>query len=213
MGFRDCARGTGHDAAAAASAARRLREVGRQFERRQDLRQEKPGAEFGIDQHRAFAVPAYTGCRGVVPFEDRARVDVIFLDTAASDEKAVQLLQFPEHQVVVIVSPGIASDPSSRGASQPRLFPLPVIERHDNYRANAREDLFRIASFLLTPAHPCHLARRSFAQPGAKLFSIPGRRSRCNFARIKPKGRGPVDDFLLQVQRGRLVGLIQRRKT
>jgi hypothetical protein len=113
MWFGDGARGTGDDTALASPATRLLGPVGWQLERGQNFSEEEPGPEFWIDQHCALAVPAHARFRGVIALEDWTRVDVTFLGAATLGEKHAEFLEFPQHQVVIIVAPRVTRDSAS----------------------------------------------------------------------------------------------------
>ena len=57
---------TSFDASLARPAAISRRFVRRQFERSQNLRQEKPRSQFLVDQHCALAMPADAGLSRVI---------------------------------------------------------------------------------------------------------------------------------------------------
>ena len=111
----DCPRRTGFDATLACSTAIWGWLIRRQFESRQDLCEEKPGSEPFIDQHRAFAVPADSGLRGMITLQNWTRIDITFLLPAKVAKKSVDLVQFRRDYIMIIVPPCIACDTSMRG--------------------------------------------------------------------------------------------------
>src|SRR5712691_1765507 len=102
----------GVDAAGAGSAAGDLWRIGRELERRKNFREEKPGAQLAVEQHRALAVPADPGFGGKVALEHRPGIDVAFLLAAERGEKRVQLAQLLFHHLMVIIAPGITGNPT-----------------------------------------------------------------------------------------------------
>src|SRR5262245_62756364 len=107
-------RRTGINAAGARAAASDLRGIGWQRNRSKDFPDEKPSPELSIKQHCALTVPTNSRFGGKVPFEHRPRVDVDFLAATGGGEQSVQFLQPPLHDIVIIVPPSVARDPSSR---------------------------------------------------------------------------------------------------
>src|SRR4029453_3294751 len=119
---------TGCDATVARSAAIWDWLIRRQFKRRQNFREKKPGSELLIDKHGAFAVPANASLRGMIPFQYRPGVDITFLLSAKTAKKLVDPVQFCPDYIMIIVSPGVARDPACNSGLRPpvRLFFLKI---------------------------------------------------------------------------------------
>jgi hypothetical protein len=114
MGSGNGAGWTRCDATVAGSATIRDWVVPRQFKRRQDFREKKPGPKPLIDKHGAFAVPANASPRGMIPFQYRPGIDITFLFTAKLPQKIGDPGKFGLNDIVIIISPRISRDPSRR---------------------------------------------------------------------------------------------------
>src|SRR6476659_9006046 len=108
----------GCDATAACSTTIRDCFIRRQFERRQNFREKKPGPEPLIDKHGALAVPANASQRRMIPFQHRPGVDITFLLSAKTAKKLVKPVQLCPDYMMIIVSPGVARDPSCSSCSR-----------------------------------------------------------------------------------------------
>src|SRR5438552_11157094 len=93
------------DATLARSTMIRDRLVCRQFQRRQDFCEEKPCSETLIDEHGAFAVPTDAGLCGIIPFQNRPRINVTFLFTSELAKEIIDLVEFLSNHLVVIIAP------------------------------------------------------------------------------------------------------------
>src|SRR5947208_16535468 len=101
MRYGDRAGRAGIDAASATSAVIFLRGVRRKLQRGQNLREKEPRPEFAVQQHRAFAMPADAGTRGVIALQHWPGVHITFLSTAAFAQKLSYHRQFLFDQSVV----------------------------------------------------------------------------------------------------------------
>src|SRR4029077_13601813 len=127
---------TGCDATVACSAAIRDRIIRRQFKRRQNFREKKPGPEPLIDKHGALAVPANASLRRMIPFQHRPGVDITFLLSAKTAKKLVDPVQLCPDYIMIVVSPGVARDPACRHGPAGRV-PLKIVQPQDDDRSRA----------------------------------------------------------------------------
>src|SRR4029077_7769456 len=128
---------TGRYATVARSAAILDWLIRRQFKGGQDFREKKPSPEPLIDKHGAFAVPANTSLRRMIPFQHRPGVDITFLLSAKVAKKLVDPVQPCPGYIMIIVSPGVARNPScSSCICGPVVrISLKIIQRQDNNRS------------------------------------------------------------------------------
>src|SRR5882757_10686937 len=108
---------TGCDATVARSAAIRDRLVRRQLKRGQEFREKKPSPEPFIDKHGAFAVPANASLRGMIPFQQRAGVDITFLLSTKAAKEVVDPVQLSLDYIVIVLAPRVSRDPSCSSCS------------------------------------------------------------------------------------------------
>src|SRR4029453_17632044 len=186
---------TGCDATVARSAAIWDWLIRRQFKRRQNFREKKPGSELLIDKHGAFAVPANASLRGMIPFQHRPGVDITFLLSAKTAKKLVDVVQLCPDYIMIIVSPGVARDPSCSSCSRGPVgrVSLKIIQRQDNNRSRGGQNDLRIATFLLAALHVIHFAMRPVAQPFTKVIRVRRRVESGHAARIKAEVFGKRD--------------------
>src|SRR5580765_2579854 len=165
---------TGCDATVACSAAIRGRIIRRQFERRQNFREKKPGPEPLIDKHGALAVPANASLRRMIAFQHWPGVDITFLLSAKTAKKLVDPVQLCPDYIMIIVSPGVARDPScsSHSRGPVRRVSLKIIQRQDNNRSRTGQNDLRIATFFLAALHVIHFAVRAVAEPFTKVICV-----------------------------------------
>src|SRR5882757_4724541 len=117
MGSGNGAGWTGCDATVARSAAIRDRFVRRQLKRGQDFREKKPGPKSFIDKHGAFAMPAHATLRGMIPFQQRAGVDITFLLSTKAAKELVEPVQLCPDYIVIVLAPRVSRDPSCSSCS------------------------------------------------------------------------------------------------
>src|SRR4030095_8776032 len=119
----------GRNATAARSATIRNSLIRRQFKRRQNFREKKPGPEALIDKHSALAVPTNAGLSGMIPFQHRPGVDVTFLLSAKAAKKLVDFVKLCRDYVVIIVAPRVPCNSTCSDALRPpwRLFSLKIV--------------------------------------------------------------------------------------
>ena len=186
---------TGRDATLARSTTIRDRFICRQFQRRQDLCQKEPRSEMLIDEHGTFAVPPDAGLCGLIAFQNRPGINVRFLPSPKAAKKRVELRQLIDDYIVIILTLCIPRDSSRSGGVRPpnALFSLKVIQREDNNRPRAGQNLLRIATLLLRAFHVTHLAMRAFTQPFMKFDCMCGRLARGYATRIKTDLSGEGD--------------------
>ncbi len=108
-------RASGH-ATSATAAHRFLGRIRGQFERGEDLAEEEPGAEFSIEQHGALTVPSDPRFRREIALQHRAGIDVNFLLAAMPAQEVIERAQPGEHDLVIVVAPGVARDPAGMRA-------------------------------------------------------------------------------------------------
>src|SRR5262249_19336401 len=99
----------------ARSTTTRDRLVGGQYQSRQDFCEKKPRPEAPIDEHGTFAVPPDAGFCGVIPFQNRAGINVTFLFTSELAKEIVDLVEFLSDHIVIILTPRIPRDPTCSG--------------------------------------------------------------------------------------------------
>src|SRR5207248_6793342 len=121
----------GCDATLARSAAIWDRLIRRQFKCGQDFREKKPGPKPFINEHGAFAVPANSSLRGMIPFQHWPGVDVTFLLSTKAAKKLVNVVQFVRNYVVIILAPRVPRNFSCSDAPVGRL-PVKIIQRKNN---------------------------------------------------------------------------------
>src|SRR4030095_4898337 len=121
------------DAALTSAATVPRRFIGRQFERGQNFREEKPRPKFFIDPHRAFAVPTNSSRRGVIAFQNRPGLYRTLLFAAKVAQEIVDLVQLRLDQLVIVIAPCITRDSSCSGPEcfRGRLFTLKVMQRYN----------------------------------------------------------------------------------
>src|SRR6266487_458668 len=109
---------TGCDATVARSAAIRDRLVRRQFQCGENFCEKKPGPKPFIDKHGAFAVPANASLRGMIPFQQRAGVDVTFLLSTKAAKELVDPVQLCPDYIVIVLAPRVSRDPADSSCSR-----------------------------------------------------------------------------------------------
>src|SRR6266705_215199 len=106
----NCTGVTSCDATLACSATILLWRIWRQFKRRQNFAEKKPGPQSRIDQHCAFAVPADAGLSSMIALQNWAGIDIRFLCATKLAKEIVDLLQLRLHKVMIIVSSCVTRD-------------------------------------------------------------------------------------------------------
>src|SRR5205823_14816639 len=104
---------------------------------------------------------------------------------AESAKEIVDLVQLRRHHIMVIVAPGVARDSSgcslySRGpachaeALRRRVchISLKVIQRYDDDRSRAWQNLLWITAFFFAALHVTHFSGRTLSQPILKLSGM-----------------------------------------
>src|SRR4030095_10188074 len=110
----------------------------------------------------------------MIPFQHRPGVDITFLLSTKAAKELVDLVQLVCNYVVIILAPGVPrNSPCSRAPV--RRSPLKIIQRQNNNRPRARQNVSRIATFFLAALHVIHFAMRAVAQPFAKVICVRGR--------------------------------------
>src|SRR5207253_5142767 len=110
----------------------------------------------------------------MIALQNRACVHVTFLSAAESAKEIVDLVQLRRDHIMVIVAPGVARDSSgcslyNRGpachaeALRRRVchISLKVIQRHDDDRSRAWQNLLWITAFFFAALHVTHFSRRT----------------------------------------------------
>src|SRR6476661_5962886 len=107
---------------------------------------------------------------------------------------------------MIIVSPGIARDPSRSSCSRGAVGrgSLKIIQREDNNRSRAGQNDLRIATFFLTALHVIHFAVRAVAEPFTKVICVRRRVARGYATQIKPNLSRKRDNTRLQCFCGNL---------
>src|SRR5262249_13652225 len=186
---------TRFDATLACPATIRDRFILRQFQRREHLGEKEPRSEPLTDEHRTFAMPPDASLCGMIAFQHRTGIDVTFLLSAKAAKELVNFVQLLGDHIVVIVSPRVLRDSSCSHAAACRAGalrrpvghpPLKIIYRQNNDRSRTRQNLLRIATFLLATLHVIHFAMRPVAQPFTKVIRVRRRVAGSHATRIKP---------------------------
>ena len=147
--------------------------VGREVEGREDVGEEKPGAESAVDLHRRFAIPAESGIAGEIAFEDRAGIDIEFLRAAERLQFLIKLLEFFFDQIVVIVVPCVAGDAVAAGVVFGEgVVSWEIIEREADHRAAAGQYLARVAAAMRVALEPGHFAVFAVLDPIEKFLRM-----------------------------------------
>src|SRR5262249_55895270 len=145
------------------------------FQRRQDFREKKPRSEMLIDEHGALAVPPDACLCGMIAFQNRTGIDVTLLPSSKAAKKCVDLRQPIGDYIVIILAPRIPRNSTRSGSRGIGILPivhrlepdaafvsLKVIQRENNNRPRAGQNLLRIATLLLGALHVTHLAMGAF---------------------------------------------------
>ena len=133
-------------------------------------------------------MPADPGSGCVITFQNWSGIDVTFLSSAESTKEIVDLVQVYRHHVVVIIAPRVPRDStgcSLRSRGSVGHISLKVIQRYDDNRSRAWQNLLWITPFFLAALHVTHFSRRTLAQPILKLSDMGRGSASGNTARIK----------------------------
>ena len=197
-------------AARAISAAVGQRRVGWNFERCEHLGQEKPRAEFWMDQHRAFALPACAGKRTEVALQHRPRIGVITLNAAVLLQKRVDLLELRLDEIVVIIIPRITGD-AIHGALGFRVA-LPVIHCQHHHAFRARQHKLRVCATVRVAFHPRHLSGASFCKPLPKVLRMRRLHGGSHAAKREPERTRKLGESLFHSLHKTVKGLAAKRR-
>lgn len=102
--------GAGYDAPSAFATVVDGRGIGRELKGGEDFGEEEPCAEAAMDLHGAFAIPAETGDRGEIAFQNGPSIDVVTLGSALGGECRIEGAELFPHQVVVVLIPCVAGN-------------------------------------------------------------------------------------------------------
>jgi hypothetical protein len=138
-----------------------------------------------MDEHRAFAVPARAGERGVIALQHRTCVHVVALPAAPGREPCVEVREFLFKNQMVILAPGVMGDPAVPGA--PGRLAVPVIDRQHNHGARAGQHLLGIRAPGFVALEPGHVAVASLLEPLKKLGGVRRGDTGRYSAQVKPQ--------------------------
>ncbi len=145
-----------------------------QLHAQEQLPQKKPRAAARGDEMSVFANPADAGDAGQIPFQDGTRIDEgLPLDGSRMDlpDPAQERLQFLLHEVVIVVTPSVAGNPTSHLARSRRSGKRRiVIHSHRDDRHRPRQPFLRIPAQRLGPLEISELPSQTPAQPLRKRF-------------------------------------------
>ena len=120
----------------------------------------------------------------MIPFQHRPRVDITFLLSTKAVKKLIDPVQLCLNYVMVIIAPCVPGNSSCSHVPVGRLL-LKIIQRQNNDRSRARQNVLRIATFFLAVLHVIHFAVRAVAQPFTKVICVRRRLTGGYATRIK----------------------------
>src|SRR5687767_9782166 len=160
-------------ASGAAAALLEPLAVGLESERCDDLAEEKPRPELGVDQTRVLANPAQPGVLRVNPLLNRTAIHVrpglepfeLLRPERATDPRK-QSIEAHLQDVVIVVAPGISGDTGDVGGEVVRVRSRRVVERGSDYNAaRVGNDPPDIGTLVRRAVHPCHGGRVATLEP------------------------------------------------
>src|SRR4030095_11817909 len=118
-------------------------------------------------------MPAGSGLRRVITFQNRSSIDITFLLPAELAQKLIDFSQFALDQIVIVIAPGIPRDSACSGTGVACLGgSLKIIHRKHNDRACASQNLLRITAFFFSALHVTHFAVSTFIQPISEFICV-----------------------------------------
>ena len=146
------------------------RRVHRERQGADDLRQEQPRAELGVDEAAVLADPAEAGILRVDALLDRPRVDVrarLERLGAGGPQPVQELPRAPPDDRVVVLAPGVARDTGlARVRLLGRVRPVDVVVGGErDHRARARQHLPHVGAARGGPLQIPHLACVTAVEP------------------------------------------------
>jgi hypothetical protein len=131
-------------------------------------------------------MPTDPGLGRVITFQNWPSIDITFLAPAKLAKKLVDLIELTCDQVMIVFAPGIARDFACR-CRRVGCFvaSLEIIQRQNNNRPGAWQNLVRVAALFFPALHVTHFALSAFMQPISKLICMRRRAAGCDAARVK----------------------------
>src|SRR6266508_6195579 len=131
-------------------------------------------------------MPADPGLGRVIALQNWPSLDITFLASARPAKKLVDFIELACDQVVIVIAPGIARD---FACSRRRVAGIPasleIIQRQNNNRPGAWQNLVRVTALFFTTLHVTHFAMCAFIQPISKFVCVWRGTTACDATGIK----------------------------